>query len=47
MDLRAYLDIIRRRGWIVIALFALAFVLTAGVSTLQTKIYRATVPNWI
>jgi capsular polysaccharide biosynthesis protein len=42
MDLRAYLDIIRRRGWIIIAVAVLALVAAFGVSRLQTKIYRAT-----
>ena len=54
MDLRAYLDILRRRGWIIIAIALLAFVVTFGVSKIQTKIYRATVristvparPDW-
>jgi capsular exopolysaccharide synthesis family protein len=54
MDLRAYLDILRRRGWIILAVALLACVLTLGVSMLQTKIYRATVrvsavparPDW-
>jgi capsular exopolysaccharide synthesis family protein len=54
MDLRAYLDILRRRGWIILAVALLACILTLGVSKLQTKIYRATVrvstvparPDW-
>ena len=42
MDLRAYLDILRRRGWIIVLVAVLAALGTFGVSKLQTKIYRAT-----
>jgi capsular exopolysaccharide synthesis family protein len=42
MDLRAYLDILRRRGWIIIVVAVIAALGTFGVSKLQTKIYRAT-----
>jgi capsular polysaccharide biosynthesis protein len=42
MDLRAYLDIIRRRGWIILVTALLAAGLALGVSLVQTKIYRAT-----
>lgn len=43
MDLRAYLDILRRRGWIIILTALVAAVLAFGISKVQTKIYRATV----
>ena len=54
MDLRAYLDIFRRRGWIIIAVALLAMAAAGGISLVQTKIYRATVrisavparPDW-
>ena len=54
MDLRAYLDIIRRRGWIIILVAVLAALAALGVSRVQTKVYRATVrisavparPDW-
>jgi capsular polysaccharide biosynthesis protein len=54
MDLRAYLDILRRRGWIILLCAAIAGVGALGVSLVQTKIYRATVrisavparPDW-
>src|SRR5512136_2297365 len=42
MDLRAYLDILRRRGWIIILVAVLAAVLALGISRIQTQIYRAT-----
>ncbi|MCX7707448.1 MAG: Wzz/FepE/Etk N-terminal domain-containing protein [Anaerolineae bacterium] len=42
MELRAYLDILRRRGWIILATALLATVLAVGLSVVQTKIYRAT-----
>lgn len=42
MELRAYLDILRRRGWIILATALLAMVLAVGLSVVQTKIYRAT-----
>jgi capsular exopolysaccharide synthesis family protein len=42
MDLRAYLDILRRRGWIILVVALIAAAGTFGVSKLQTKIYRAT-----
>ena len=54
MELRAYLDILRRRGWIILVVAILAAGMTFGVSKLQTKIYRASVristvparPDW-
>ena len=42
MELRVYLDILRRRGWIVIGVAVLAAMLAFGLSKVQTKIYRAT-----
>lgn len=42
MELRAYLDVLRRRGWIIVATAILAAALALGVSLVQTKIYRAT-----
>lgn len=42
MDLRAYIDIIRRRGWIIVVTALLAAVLAGGISLVQTKTYRAT-----
>jgi capsular polysaccharide biosynthesis protein len=42
MDLRAYFDILKRRGWIILVTAALAMVLAGGLSLLQTKTYRAT-----
>jgi len=42
MDLRAYLDILRRRGWIILATAVLAALLAFGLAKVQTKIYRAT-----
>jgi capsular polysaccharide biosynthesis protein len=42
MDLRAYLDILRRRGWIILVTAVLAAALAFGASKVQTKIYRAT-----
>ena len=42
MDLRAYLDILRRRGWIIIVVAVMAATMAFGVSQMQTKIYRAT-----
>lgn len=42
MDLRAYLDILRRRGWIIIAVAVIAAVAALGLSFVQTKVYRAT-----
>lgn len=54
MDLRAYLEILRRRGWIIILTALVAAVLAFGISLVQTKTYRATVrisavparPDW-
>src|SRR5512135_2895660 len=54
MDLQAYLDILRRRGWIVVAVAILAAALAFGISFKQTKIWQATVkisavparPDW-
>jgi len=42
MDLRAYLHILKRRGWIILVTALLAMVLAGGLSLLQTKTYRAT-----
>ncbi|MGQ9489208.1 MAG: YveK family protein [Anaerolineae bacterium] len=42
MELRVYFDILRRRGWIILAMALLAMVLAVGLSLVQTKIYRAT-----
>lgn len=42
MELRAYFDILRRRGWIILATALLATVLAVGFSLVQTKVYRAT-----
>lgn len=42
MDLRAYFDIVRRRGWIIIVVAVIAATAALGISFLQTKIYRAT-----
>jgi non-specific protein-tyrosine kinase len=54
MDLRAYLDILRRRGWIILLAAVLAGVGTFGISLKETKIWQATVrisavparPDW-
>jgi capsular exopolysaccharide synthesis family protein len=54
MDLRAYLDILRRRGWIILVTALLAGALALGISYKQTKIWQATVkisavparPDW-
>ena len=42
MDLRAYLDILRRRGWIIVVVAVIAAVAALGLSLVQTKTYRAT-----
>ena len=42
MDLRAYLDILRRRGWIILVVAVIAAVAALGLSVVQTKTYRAT-----
>ncbi len=42
MDLRAYLDILRRRGWIIVLAALIAAALAVGLSLVQTKTYRAT-----
>ena len=42
MDLRAYLSILKRRGWIILVTALVAMVLAGGLSLLQTKTYRAT-----
>ncbi|MCX6028431.1 MAG: Wzz/FepE/Etk N-terminal domain-containing protein [Chloroflexi bacterium] len=42
MELRAYFDILRRRGWIIVLVAVLAMAGAGGVSLVQTKIYRAT-----
>ncbi len=54
MELSAYLDMLRRRGWIILLVAVLAAAATFGVSHLQTQIWRATVkisavparPDW-
>jgi len=54
MDLRAYLEIIRRRGWIIVVVALIATAAAFGISLVQTKTYRATVrisavparPDW-
>jgi capsular polysaccharide biosynthesis protein len=42
MELRAYLGVLRRRGWIIVVVAVLAAALAFGASLIQTKIYRAT-----
>jgi capsular polysaccharide biosynthesis protein len=42
MELRAYWEVIRRRGWIIVVVAVLAAALAFGASKIQTKIYRAT-----
>lgn len=42
MDLRAYLSILRRRGWIILVTALIAMVLAGALSLVQTKTYRAT-----
>jgi capsular polysaccharide biosynthesis protein len=42
MELRGYLDILLRRGWIIVVVAVLAAALAFGVSKVQTKVYRAT-----
>jgi capsular polysaccharide biosynthesis protein len=42
MEFRAYLDIIRGRGWIIILVAVLAAGGAFGVSKIQTKVFRAT-----
>jgi capsular polysaccharide biosynthesis protein len=42
MDLRAYLSILKRRGWIILVTALVAMILAGGLSLLQTKTYRAT-----
>jgi capsular polysaccharide biosynthesis protein len=42
MDLGAYLDILRRRGWMILVVALIAAVAALGLSLVQTKIYRAT-----
>jgi capsular polysaccharide biosynthesis protein len=42
MDLRAYLSILKRRGWIILVTALVAMVLAFGLSKLQTPTYRAT-----
>jgi capsular polysaccharide biosynthesis protein len=42
MDLRAYLAILKRRGWIILVTALLAMILAGGLSLIQTKTYRAT-----
>ena len=41
MELQDYLNILRKRGWIIIALALLAAAAAFGFSLTQTKIYRA------
>lgn len=42
MELRSYLQILWRRGWIIILTAVLAAVLAGALSFVQTKVYRAT-----
>jgi len=42
MELRGYLDVLRRRWWIIVAVAVLAAALAFGISKVQTKVYRAT-----
>ncbi len=42
MELRDYLDVLRRRWWIIVAVAVLAAALALGISKVQTKVYRAT-----
>jgi non-specific protein-tyrosine kinase len=42
LELRDYLDVIRRRKWLIAGITALAVAAALGVSLLQTKVYRAT-----
>jgi len=42
MEMRGYLDVLRRRGWIIVVVAVLAATLAFGVSKIQTKVYRAT-----
>jgi capsular polysaccharide biosynthesis protein len=42
MDFRTYLQILWRRGWIILLTAVLAAILAAGFSFAQTKVYRAT-----
>jgi capsular polysaccharide biosynthesis protein len=42
MDLRAYFDILRRRGWIILVVALIGATAALGLSFVQTKIYRAT-----
>jgi len=42
MELRAYFDILRRRGWIILLVAVLAAAGAGGISLVQTKVYRAT-----
>lgn len=41
MELRDYLNILRKRGWIILVVAILAAGLTLGVSRLQTQTYKA------
>lgn len=43
MELRDYLRILRKRGWIIIAVALIAAAAAVGVSKLQTPIYKATI----
>ena len=43
MELRDYLKILRKRGWIIIAVALIAAAAAVGVSKLQTPVYRATI----
>jgi capsular polysaccharide biosynthesis protein len=42
MELRAYLGVLRRRGWVIVVVAVLAAALAFGASLVQTKVYRAT-----
>ena len=45
MDLQAYLDILRRRGWIIIVVAVIGAVAALGVGQVQTRIYRGHRPH--
>jgi len=41
MEISDYLSILRKRGWIIIALAILAGVAAFGISQVQTQVYKA------
>ena len=43
MELRDYLKILRKRGWIIIVVAVIAAAAAVGVSKLQTPVYKATI----